>query len=87
MNTCLGILGPEFPPELRPELRMLLKKFYDAFNKYLPRLVCLASVRTIRRLGDQSPHFRLLSSDILIRVVQTLGWFIDLKETIRMLER
>jgi len=27
-----------------------------------------------------------LSSDLLIRVVQTLGWFIDLKGTIRMLE-
>jgi len=28
----------------------------------------------------------MLSSDILIRIAQTLGWFIDLKGTVRFLE-
>ena len=63
-----------------------LQMFSLAFNEYIPRLVCLASVRTIPRIGDQSPHFRMLSSDILIRIVQTLGWFINLKQTISILE-
>ena len=65
---------------------ILIDEFRAVLNKYIPRLVCLASVRTIPRIGDQNPHFRMLSSNILIRVVQTLGWFLDLKETIRMLE-
>ena len=72
--------------ELNREVRTMLDKCIIAFNKYIPRLVCLASVRTIPRIGDQSPHFRELSSDLLIRVVQTLGWFIDLKGTLRTLE-
>jgi len=61
-------------------------KLTIAFNNYIPRLVCLASVRTIPRIGVQSCHFRELSSDILIRVMQTLGWLIDYQETIRMLK-
>ena len=72
--------------ELNREVRTMLDKCIIAFNKYIPRLVCLASVRTIPRIGDQSPHFRELSSDLLIRVVQTLGWFIDLKGTLLTLE-
>ena len=57
-----------------------------AFNKCRPYLVCLASVRTIQRIRVQNLHFSELSSDSLIRVTQTLGWFIDLKGTIRTLE-
>jgi len=72
--------------ELNQEAQMLVNKFCGAFNKYIPRLVCLASVRTTPRIGVQSPHFRELSGDILIRIVQTLGWFLDLNETIRILE-
>ena len=71
---------------LNDEVQTGLERFTRACNKYLARLVCLASVRTISRIGDQSPHFRELSSDILIRVVQTLGWFIGYQETLRMLE-
>ena len=72
--------------ELNDEIQTVLGKFVRAINLYIPRLVCLASVRTISRFGDQSPHFRELSSDILIRVVQTLGWFINYQETLRILE-
>ena len=70
---------------LHHKARNPLRKFTNAFNQYLARLDCLASVRTIPRIGSRT-HVRMLSSDILIRVVQTLGWFIDLKETIRVLE-
>ena len=73
------------------KLNILIDEFSAVFNKYIPRLVCLASVRTIPRIGDQSPQFRELSSDILIRVVQTLGWLLegwlmDYQAAIRMLE-
>ena len=73
------------------DVQQVLEDFTDAFNRKVPRLVCLASACTISRIGDQSPHFRELSSDILIRVAQTLGWllegwFIDYQATIRMLE-
>ena len=71
---------------LSQEVGVQVKDFSSAFNKYIRCLVCLASVRTNRRIGDQSPHFRELSSDILIRIAQTLGWFIDLKGTVRVLE-
>ena len=71
---------------LNDEVETRLGKFVGAFNLYIPSLVCLASVRTVSRIGVRSPHFRELSSDILIRVVQTLGWFIDHQETIRTLE-
>ena len=71
---------------LNDEVETRLGKFVRAFNLYIPSLVCLASGRTIPRIGVQSPHFRELSSDILIRVVQTLGWFIDYQETLRTLE-
>jgi len=71
---------------LKDEVNRMLAEFVRAFNLYIPHLVCLASVRTISRIGDQSPHFRELSSDILIRVVQTLGWFINYQETLRILE-
>ena len=70
---------------LDPEVETMIEEFNNTFNAYMPRLVCLASVRTISRTGSNS-HVRMLSSDILIRVAQTLGWFIDLKETIRLLE-
>ena len=70
---------------LNPKIQFLVTKFSHAFNKYAPRLVCLASVRTIPRIGSSS-HLRMVSSDILIRAAQTLGWFLDLKGTIRMLE-
>jgi len=70
-----------------PSEDQILNMFTNAVNKYVPRLVCLASVRTISRIGDQSLHFRMLSSDLIIRVAQTLGWFIDLKGTLRMLEK
>ena len=76
----------EYQRELHPEVKTILEEFVRAFNKYIPRLVCLASVRTIPRIGVQNPHFRELSSDILIRVAQTLGWLIDYQETLRMLE-
>ena len=71
---------------LHREVITALETFSSAFKKYIPRLVCLASVRTLPRIGVQSPRFRELSSDLLIRAVQTLGWYIDLNETIRMLE-
>ena len=71
--------------DLNQKVRGLLEEFSIAFSKYIPHLVCLASVRSIPRIGLQSPHFRELSSDILIRIAQTLGWFIDLKGTVRIL--
>ena len=71
---------------LHPEVKTILEEYVRAFKRYIPRLVCLASVRTIPRIGVQNPHFRELSSDILIRVVQTLGWFINYEETLRILE-
>jgi len=70
---------------LHPELQLPVDEVTCYFNEYLPRLACLASVRTIRRIGCNS-HVRMLSSDILIRASQTLGWFIDLNETIVRLE-
>jgi len=76
----------EYQRELHPEVKTILEEFVRAFNKYIPRLVCLASVRTIPRIGVQNPHFRELSSDILFRVVQTLGWFIDYQEMLCTLE-
>ena len=63
-----------------------LLKFCNDFNKYIPRLVCVASVRTIPRIAGYNCYFRMLSSDLLIRIAQTLGWLIDSNETIRILE-
>ena len=71
---------------LHHKVKTMLEEFVRAFNLYIPSFVCLASVRTISRIGVQSPHFQELSSDILIRVVKTLGWFINYQETLRTLE-
>ena len=68
------------------DVHRVLKNFCAFYQRYFPRLVCLASVRTISRIGLQSTHFRMLSRDLLIRIAQTLGWFIDLKGTLRLLE-
>ena len=84
--SVVGQLNISQQERLHPELRLQVAEVTSAFSDSLPRLVCLASVRTIPRIGDQG-HFRMLSSDILIRAAQTLGWFIDLKGTIRMLEK
>ena len=73
------------PRVLNPEVRNVVDRSIVDFNKYVPRLVCLASVRTIQRIGVRS-YLRILSSDVLIRIAQMLGWFIDLNETIRTLE-
>jgi len=84
--SLVNDLEIEYQSELHPEVETMLWMFARAFKKYITRFVCLASVRTISRIRDQRPHFRELSSDILIRVLQTLGWFIDYQETLRMLE-
>ena len=76
----------EYQRELHPDDNTMLWMFARAFKVYIPRFVCLAPVRNISRIEDQSPHFRELSRDILIRVVQTLGWFINYQETLRILE-
>ena len=72
--------------ELNQEAEIVLQDFWVAFNKYIPRLVRLASERTIPRIAGQNCHFRMSSRDLLIRVVQMLGWFINLKGTILALE-
>ena len=76
-----------FPNRLNDKCKQMFDRNKNSFRKFVSVLVCLASVRTIPRVGVQSPHFRELSSDLLIRVVQTLGWFTEYKGLIDALER
>ena len=73
--------------ELNPRVRRIFVRIAKSFRKRIPLLVCLASVRTVPRLGDRSPHFRLLPSDLLVRAAQTLGWFVKYNKLINVLER
>ena len=57
-------------------------QFLQDLKNHIPKLVCLASVRTIRRLSKRS-HFKIIPSDLIRRTAQTLGWYIDISGTIQ----
>ena len=81
--NCLDNLGQQ--RELDPKVEIEVAKFSSAFNQHIRHLVCLASVRTIRRIGERS-HFKMLPSDLIRKAAQTLGWFINRKEALHVLE-
>jgi len=85
--SLMNDLGISAQHEIHDDLRKVLQTFNRVLNRHTPRLICLASVRIISRIGNQSPHFRMLSSDSLIRIMQRLGWYIEYQETLRVLEK